>query len=78
MLCSYSIPSSARASSVGGISRPTALAVVRLKIESGRLLDRDVARVLPAQNPVGILGGAPIHVEICIGLEINGYLPAEF
>jgi coenzyme PQQ precursor peptide PqqA len=33
---------------------------------------------------VGVIGGntmawtTPTLVEICIGLEINGYLPAEF
>jgi hypothetical protein len=36
-LCSHSITSSARASSVGGISRPSALAVLRLMINSKRV-----------------------------------------
>ena len=40
----HSITSSARASSVGGTGRPSALAVVRLndEIKLGRLLDRHV------------------------------------
>jgi coenzyme PQQ precursor peptide PqqA len=40
---------------------------------------------LPKEPPVGMRskGNAmawttPVLVEICIGLEINGYLPAEF
>src|SRR5262245_44389745 len=30
----------------------------------GRLLDRDVAGLRPAQNPVGIVGGAPEQVRV--------------
>src|SRR5262249_22039981 len=36
------------------------------KIELGRLLDRDVGRLRPAQNLVDIVGGAPVQVrEVC-------------
>jgi len=50
----YSITSSARASSVGGTSRPSALAVLEVdhEFEFGRLLDRQVGQLRPAQNPV--------------------------
>jgi len=34
------------------------------EIEFGRLLDRDVARLRPAQNLVDIVGGAPIQVGL--------------
>jgi coenzyme PQQ precursor peptide PqqA len=47
-----------------------------------------VAPTFPLQYPVGIQAECtveemmawttPTLVEICIGLEINGYLPAEF
>jgi len=50
----YSITSSARVSSVRGISRPIKLMT---KVEFGRLLDRDVARLRPAQDLVDALGG---------------------
>src|SRR5215475_7092947 len=48
----YSITSSARASSVGGTSRPSALAVLRLITSSYLvgLLDRDVCRLPTLQN----------------------------
>jgi hypothetical protein len=55
-IAAYSITSSAMASSVGGISRPSTLAVVRLM---SRLLDRQVARLRPAQNLVDEVGSAP-------------------
>lgn len=36
--------------------------------------------ILPAERTKGhaMAWTTPILVEICIGLEINGYLPAEF
>jgi coenzyme PQQ precursor peptide PqqA len=33
---------------------------------------------LPDNGRRGMAWTAPTLVEICIGLEINGYLPAEF
>ena len=51
-LDAHSITASARASSVGGTLMPSALAVLRFsaKIELGRLLDRDVGWLRPAQK----------------------------
>src|SRR6266487_7022432 len=34
------------------------------EIKLGRLLDRDVARLGPAQNLVDIVGGAPVQVRV--------------
>ena len=62
----HSITSSARASSVGGTSRPSALAVFRLiaELELGRLLDRQVGRLGALQDLVDVVGGAPEQVRI--------------
>ena len=65
---SHSITSSARASSIRGIVRPSAFAAIKLidEIEFGGLLDRDVSRLRPAQNLVDKFGGAPEKVrQIC-------------
>jgi hypothetical protein len=49
---SYSITSSARASSVGGLSRPSTVVVIRLMTKSNLtdLLNQKVARLRPAEN----------------------------
>jgi coenzyme PQQ precursor peptide PqqA len=40
---------------------------------------RDPVRLLPLWNrETRMYWTTPTLVEICIGLEINGYLPAEF
>jgi hypothetical protein len=58
----YSITSSARASSDGhGEAKRLGGGQVDDQIELGRLLDRDVTGLRPAQNLVYILGGAPEH-----------------
>ena len=58
----HSITSSARASSVGGTSRPSALAVLRLmhQLELGRLHDRQVGRLLALENSAGIDAGLTV------------------
>ena len=47
---------SARARSVGGTSSPSAVAVLRLihELKPGRLLDRQVGRLLALENPAGV------------------------
>src|SRR6516165_8803617 len=56
---SYSITSSAVASSLSGTVRPRAFAnQVNDEVELGRLLDRDISRLGPAQNLVDIVTGA--------------------
>ena len=66
MTVAHSITSSARASSVGGTSRPSALAVLRLidELEFGRLLDRQVGGLLALEDAVDVDGGAPEQVAI--------------
>src|SRR5215468_8346900 len=62
----HSITSSARASSVGGISRPSALAVLRLMTSSylvGRLYWQ-VARLLTPEDTVDVAGRAAELVEV--------------
>jgi hypothetical protein len=61
----HSITSSARASSVGGTSRPSARAVLRLtaKVEFEGLLNRDVGRLCATQNLVDELAGTPEQVR---------------
>ena len=61
---SYSITSSASASSVGGTSRPSALAVLRLmhELEFGGLHDRQVGRLLALENPPGVDAGLAIGI----------------
>src|SRR5215207_8022128 len=51
---------SVRARSVAGMSRPSAVAVLRFdhQLEFNRLLDRDVGRLCTAQELVDKLGGA--------------------
>ena len=55
------ITSSARRRNASGIVNPSAFAVFRLnnEIELGRLLDRKVGRLGPAQNFIGIVAGTP-------------------
>jgi len=55
-MATHSITSSARASSVGGISRP----ILRLMTSANRRLhDRDFARLRAAQNLINVVAGAP-------------------
>jgi hypothetical protein len=60
----HSITSSARASKVGGISRPSSFAVLRLMISSNLVwgLHRQRGRLGPAQNTVGIVRRLSIDV----------------
>src|SRR6516165_7531665 len=60
-----SITSSARARSVGGMSRPRALAVLRLMVSSylvGAWTGRS-AGFSPLRNAIDITGGAPVGVD---------------
>jgi hypothetical protein len=51
----YSITSSARGSKVGGISRPSVLAVLRLMMRSNLVgRDRQIGRFCASENAVGI------------------------
>jgi hypothetical protein len=51
----HSITSSARASSVGGISIPSALAVLRLEqVEFGGILDGQFGRLVPLENSTDV------------------------
>ena len=61
----YSITSSARASKVGGTSRPSALAVFRLTTELilGRMLHRQVGRPCPLEDAVDIDSGLAVLVQ---------------
>ena len=61
----YSITSSARASSVGGTSRPSALAVLRLidQLVLGRRLHRQVGRFLALEDTIYVAGRASILVD---------------
>jgi hypothetical protein len=62
----YSITSSARASSVGGTVRPSALAALTLKeeLELGRLLHRQVRGLRTLENFVHVLRRPPVHVAV--------------
>ena len=62
---SHSITSSARASSVGGTSRPSALAVLRLMTSSNLVgcLHRQVGRLLALEDAIDIAGRAPELVD---------------
>src|SRR5262249_41149737 len=60
----HSITSSARASSVGGTSRPNALAVLRLITSLlRRCLYRKVGRLFALEDAIDVAGGAPILVD---------------
>ena len=61
----HSITSSARASSVGGTSRPSALAVLRLMTSSYLVgcLHRQVGRLLALEDAVDVAGRAPVLVD---------------
>ena len=61
----YSITSSARASSVGGTSRPSALAVLRLITSSNLVgcLHRQVGRLLAFEDAIDVAGAGPILVR---------------
>ena len=61
----HSITSSARASNVGGISRPSALAVLRLIDEFvlGRRLHRQVGGLLALEDAIDVAGRAPVPVD---------------
>jgi hypothetical protein len=58
----HSISSSARASSTGGKVRPSALAVLRYRLEFGRLLDRQVRRFRASENFPYVDRGVPIQI----------------
>ena len=62
---SHSITSSARASSVGGTSRPSALAVFRLmtSLVLGRRLHRQVGRLLALEDAIDVAGRAAILIN---------------
>ena len=62
---SHSITSSARASSVGGTSRPSALAVLQIddELELGRLHDRQVGGLRALEDSTGIDADLAIAVE---------------
>ena len=62
----HSITSSARASSVGGTSRPSALAVLQVddQLELGRLQDRQVGWLLALEDATGIDAGLANQVGI--------------
>jgi hypothetical protein len=61
----YSITSSARASNVGGTSRPSALAVLRLmtKLILGRRLHRKVGRLLALEDAIDIACGKSVLAD---------------
>ena len=63
---SHSITSSARASSVGGISRPKAFAVVEVddQLKFGRQLDRQVVGLGTLENSSGINARATISIGL--------------
>ena len=77
----HSITSSARASSVGGTSRPSALAVLRLITSSifGRLLHRQVGGLFALEDAIDIAGRAAPQVDLirAIGNEpaVAGKVP---
>ena len=60
----YSITSSARASSDCGTVSPSALAVLRLMVNSYRRLHREIARLLALENAIDIAGRAPVKVNV--------------
>ena len=61
----HSITSSARASTIGGTSRPSALAVLRLitRLVLGRRLHRQVGRLLALEDAIDVAGRAPVLVD---------------
>ena len=65
MTVAHSITSSARASSVGGTSRPSAFAVLRLITSSYLVgaLHRQVGRLLALEDAVDVAGGAAVLVD---------------
>ena len=62
---SYSITSSARACSVGGIARPSSFAAgVDDELESRRLLDRQLGGFLALQDLVHVARRLPMHDRV--------------
>ena len=61
----HSITSSARPSSIAGISRPSAFAVLRLmtQLEFGRLVKRDISRISAFKNFIDEVGEAAKDVR---------------
>ena len=61
----HSITSSARASRVGGTSRPSALAVLRLITSSYLVgcLHRQVGRLLALEDAIDVAGRAPVQLD---------------
>jgi len=65
----YSITSLARASSVGGTSRPSAFAVLRL-ITSSNLVACWTGRLANAENSGDVFGGGAIRLDVVSGVAI--------
>ena len=63
--CRYSITSSARASTDGGIVRPSAFAVLRLidQLVLGRRLHRQIGRLLALEDAIDVAGRASVLVD---------------
>ena len=72
----YSITSSARASSVGGTVRPSAFAVLRLMTSSilGRRLHRQIGGLLALEDAVDVAGRVSVLIDIIgsIGDQATG------
>ena len=66
MTVAHSITSSARASSVGGTSRPSAFAVLRLidQLVLGRCLHRQVGRLLALEDAIDVASRAPELIDL--------------
>jgi len=47
------------------------------RLRRGKAADRATTRPQRVERETTMTWTTPILVEICIGLEINGYLPAE-
>ena len=62
---SHSITSSASASTLGGSSRPSAFAVLRLmtRVELGRLQDRQVGRLVALENSASVDTSLAIRIR---------------
>ena len=73
----YSITSSARPSSIAGISRPSAFAVLRLmtQLEFGRLVKRDISRIRTFENFIDEVGEAAKNVR---KVDRISHQPANF
>ena len=62
-----------------GLASACPLVLNSLQLQESRItVRRDRLPALPTKGNRAMAWTTPILVEICIGLEINGYLPAEF